>query len=91
MEVKRRAKRRRGDLTLAGPLIFLLVIWLGSYFAWRIVHGERERPSAVTQVVYPDDRLGRLTYDLFLPLRRLDAHYLGVESRLGVDLSVHED
>ena len=83
MEVRRRSSERpRGGLTIAGPLIFLLVIWLGAYFTWRIVHGDRAEQGVVTHVVYPDSRAGRLAHDAFTPLRWLDARYLGVSSSI---------
>lgn len=78
-----RRRRRSGGLTIAGPLAFLMVIWAGGYFTWRLVHGDREPPGVVTRVIYPDNRMGRIAHGLFMPLRRLDARYLGVESRLG--------
>ncbi len=88
MEVRRRDREpRRGGLTLAGPLIFLLVIWLGAYFAWRIVHGDRLEQGVVTHIVYPDTRAGRVAHDVFLPLRRLDERYLGVSSSMAAAAS----
>ncbi len=78
-----RRRRHSGGLTIAGPLAFLMVIWASGYFTWRLVHGDREPPGMVTQVIYPDTRTGRIAHGLFMPLRRLDARYLGVESRLG--------
>ena len=91
MEVRRRGgEPPRGGLTITGPMVFLLVIWLGSYFTWRIVHGDRAEQGVVTEVIYPDDRLGRVAYDLFTPLRRVDRRYLGVESRMASDRQVTE-
>ncbi|WP_292104029.1 hypothetical protein [Brevundimonas sp.] len=84
MEVRRRGgEPRRGGMTLAGPLIFLLVIWLGAYFAWRIIHGDRPEQGVVTHIVYPDTRTGRIAHGVFLPLRTLDERYLGVRSTPG--------
>ena len=81
MEVRRRrGEARRGGLTLAGPLIFLLVVWMGGYFAWRIVHGDRLEQGVVTRVVYPDTFTGRIAHDVFTPLRWLDARHFGVRS-----------
>lgn len=81
MEVRRRpGESRRGGLTVAGPVVFLLVIWLGAYFAWRIVHGDRAEQGVVTHIVYPDSRTGRVAHDVFAPLRWLDGRYLGVSS-----------
>ena len=90
MEVRRRGDEPRSGLTVAGPMVFLLVIWLGCYFTWRIVHGDRAEQGVVTEVIYPDDRVGRLAYDLFMPLRRLDRRCLGVESRMASDRQVTE-
>ena len=84
MEVRRRSSERpRGGLTIAGPLIFLLVIWLGAYFTWRIVHGDRAEQGVVTHIVYPDSRAGRIAHDVFAPLRWMDERYLGVSSSIG--------
>ncbi|MFT4954455.1 MAG: hypothetical protein ACI8U3_000826 [Brevundimonas sp.] len=83
MEVGRRSSEpHRGGLTIAGPLIFLLVVWFGAYFTWRIVHGDRAEQGVVTHVVYPDSGVGRLAHDVFTPLRWLDARYLGVGSSI---------
>ena len=84
MEVRRRSSEpRRGGLTIAGPLVFLLMVWMGAYFTWRIVHGDRLEQGVVTRVVYPDTRAGRIAHDVFLPLRTLDERYLGVRSTPG--------
>lgn len=76
-------RKAPGGLTIAGPLIFLLVVWFGAYFTWRIVHGDRAERGVVTHVVYPGSGVGRLAYDVFTPLRWLDARYLGVSSGIG--------
>ena len=86
MEVRRRTDApRRPGLTLTGPLIFLLVVWLGGYFAWRIVHGDRLEQGMVSQVIYPDTRAGRIAHTVFLPLRKLDERYLDVRSSMAGD------
>ena len=82
---RRSSEPRRGGLTIAGPLVFLLVVWLGAYFTWRIVHGDRAEQGVVTHIVYPDSRAGRIAHAVFLPLRWLDARYLGVRSGVGAE------
>ena len=79
---RRSSEPRRGGRTIAGPLVVLLVVWLGAYFTWRIVHGDRAEQGVVTHIVYPDSRAGRLAHDAFTPLRWLDARYLGVSSSI---------
>ena len=82
---RRSSEPRRGGLTIAGPLVLLLVVWLGAYFTWRIVHGDRAEQGVVTHIVYPASRAGRLAHDVFTPLRWLDARYLGVSSSIGFE------
>ncbi len=79
--MNQRSDDHRRGLGGPWPVVFLIFVWAGAYFAWRTVHAERDAQGQVARIVYPDTRAGRLAYDVFSPLRRLDAHYLGVTSR----------
>ena len=79
--MSRRSDDHRRGLGGPWPVVFLIFVWASAYFAWRTVHAERDAQGQVARIVYPDTRAGRLAYDVFSPLRRLDAHYLDTPSR----------
>ena len=71
---------RRHGWTLLGPALFLLVIWVGTYVAYRGEHGAFRPPDGRMHVVYPTSRMGDLAYQFFQPLRWLEERYAGSTS-----------
>lgn len=71
---------RRHGWTLLGPALFVLVIWVGAYVAYRGEHGAFLPPDGRMHVVYPRSQTGDLAYRVFQPLRWLEERYAGSTS-----------